>query len=305
MPQPLDRDAVARARATKAAFVHACRLDVLVRKPGNVSFSSSGHGMTAQHFVDSAAAAAEPLCEAAAPVGRRIERAVAAAFAAAGCNANLGIVLLCAPLAAAAERDPGSPLHARVEAVLDALTVADAHAAYRAIAAANPGGLGHAQAEDVRAEPSVGLRAAMALAATRDTIARQYANGFLDLFAALDALHPAAPVPTGDPQAVPDERTAAWVQRVYLYWLARWPDSHIVRKHGEAVAHTVMRAAQAWRGFEMPGSDPGWAQWDDELKKAGVNPGTSADLTVATLMGWLLAAPLGGPAPGCGMDRDT
>ena len=150
--------------------------------------------------------------------------------------------------------------------MLEALTIADAQAAFRAIAAANPGGLGEASAEDVRSAPTVGLRAAMALAASRDTIARQYACGYHDLFEALGALRGAS------------------VQRVFLHWLARWPDSHIVRKHGEAVAHTVMQAAQAWLAIDDPASQPRWASWDIELKHAGINPGTSADLTVATLL---------------------
>ena len=252
--------------AARAAFLRACELDVTVRKPGNVSVVSPGHEMTASQFIASAHAAAAALFEPATPVGQRIERAVGASLAAAGCNTNLGIVLLCAPIAAAAERNDGSALRRRIEAVLEALTIADAQAAFRAIAAANPGGLGDASAEDVRGAPSVGLREAMALAAPRDTIARQYANGYHDLFEALIALRGAS------------------VQRVFLHWLARWPDSHIVRKHGEAVAHTVMQAAQAWLAIDDPDLQPRWASWDIELKHAGINPGTSADLTVATLV---------------------
>ena len=84
-------DTAARLRA---AFVAACTLDVAVRKPGNVSLASPGHGMQAQQFIDSAHAAAAPLCTAGATVGWRIEHAVAASWAAAGCNTNLGIVLL-------------------------------------------------------------------------------------------------------------------------------------------------------------------------------------------------------------------
>ncbi|MBU6260903.1 MAG: triphosphoribosyl-dephospho-CoA synthase, partial [Burkholderiales bacterium] len=63
-------DAV-RARA-RAAFLRACELDVAVRKPGNVSRASPGHGMTAELFVASARAAAGPLFERGAGVGRRI-----------------------------------------------------------------------------------------------------------------------------------------------------------------------------------------------------------------------------------------
>ena len=45
-----------------------------------------------------------------------------------------------------------------------------------------------------------------------------------------------------------------------------------------------MNAAQTWLAVDDPGSQPGWARWDMELKRAGINPGTSADLTVATLL---------------------
>lgn len=87
-----------------------------------------------------------------------------------------------------------------------------------------------------------------------------------------------------------DPQTTACVQRIYLLLLGTLVDSHIVRKHGEAVAHTVMRSAQAWRARPFPEDDPAFAAWDESLKVRGINPGTSADLTVAAL---LLAAVLG------------
>ena len=68
------------------------------------------------------------------------------------------------------------------------------------------------------------------------------ANGYADLFDSASccqlgfrrcgALHGARP-----PTPAPPTR----VQRLYLALLAGWPDSHIVRKHGAAVAHIVMR----------------------------------------------------------------
>lgn len=264
-----------RAAHARAAFLRACELDVAVRKPGNVSRASPGHGMQARHFLDAAQAAAGPLLAAGAGVGARIEGAVAASWAAAGCNTNLGIVLLCAPLAAAFER--GGPLGAALQAVLAGLDVGDARAAFRAIVQANPGGLGRADDADVHAEPSIDLRAAMALAAGRDSVARQYAEGFHEVLEAAQDLGFAL-----SDDADPALRDAA-VQRVYLGFLARWPDSHIVRKHGAALAQIVMSAAQAWQGRERPGEDPAFAAWDESLKQQGLNPGTSADLTVATL----------------------
>jgi len=189
--------------------------------------------------------------------------------------------------------------------VLADLDIADAGAAYRAIAQARPGGLGSAPAEDVHAAPSVTLRAAMALAAGRDSIARQYADGCAALFGlglqALPAGWPGrrAARPAGRP-ADPTPAVANAVQRVYLAFLARLPDSHIVRKHGEALAHSVMRAAQPWQARAAAGepldADPAYAAWDDDLKARGLNPGTSADLTVATLFVAGLIAPGAAPA---------
>ena len=287
-----------RIQFAKACFLHACRLDVAVRKPGNVSAVSPGHGMDAQRFIASAQAAAAPLFEAGARVGPRIEAAMAASLAVAGCNTNLGIVLLCAPIAAAVERvdslASAQQLRAAVAAVLADLDLADAQAAYRAIARVNPGGLGHAPAQDVRAAPSVDLRAAMALAAPRDNIAAQYANDYADLFElALPALQPGFTPMRVIADGVADVDTAACVQRVYLLLLGKLADSHIVRKHGEPVAQTVMRSAQGWLATAAPEQDPAFAAWDESLKARGINPGTSADLTVAALLLAALLAPDG------------
>jgi len=290
------------AERARAAFIDACRLDVDTAKPGNVSTASPGHGMVAAQFVASADAAADALIAPGAPVGARILDAVTRTRRVAGCNTNLGIVLLVAPLAAALDRlagapgfDPAAPLapdawRAATQQVLAALSVDDSRAAYRAIALASPGGLGDAPEQSVHDTPTVGLRAAMALAAERDSIARQYANGFADVFATgLAAVREA-------PAHAPRVATL----NAYLAFLAGWPDSHIVRKHGLALAQSVTLAAlehhtrvrHALAQHRAVAGAPLDA-WDAQLKARAVNPGTSADLTVATLFA---AALLGLPA---------
>lgn len=285
--------AALHANATRA-YLFACALDVAVRKPGNVSAASAGHRMDAAQFIESARVSAEPVLELGAPVGRRIERAIRATRAAVGCNTNLGIVLLCAPLAAAAERcvdaQTSAPaalqaaLRAALPAVLGALDLDDARAAFRAIALANPGGLGDAPQEDVRAEPSLDLRAAMQLAASRDRIARQYGNAFTDVF---DVGLPAFTRFVSAP--------ASGMLNAYFAFLASDPDSHIVRKHGAAVAQTVTdetcRVLDAWRDSGRPPDADALAAWDEQLKTAGINPGTSADLAVASVFVAALADP--------------
>jgi triphosphoribosyl-dephospho-CoA synthase len=276
----------------RQCYLAACELDVAVRKPGNVSRASAGHDMQAEQFSASARASVGPLFRLGARVGHRIEAAVAATARAVGCNTNLGILLLCAPVARAIELRPEatSPAALRdaIEAVLADLDETDARAAYRAIAQAKPGGLGTAPSEDVNDTPSVTLRAAMSLAAERDDIARQYRDGYPDFFD-LDLGSIAAALAGFDPKraAAPPASVTDAVQRLHLHFLATRPDSHIVRKHGVALAHSVMSAAQPWHdraaALDRVDADPAFAEWDLALKKSGLNPGTSADFTVAAL----------------------
>src|SRR5690348_7426690 len=73
-------------REIEEAFLAACREEIEAPKPGNVHISSPGHGMTAEHFFASAAAAAGRLCAPGQTVGQRIYSAVAASFAATNMN---------------------------------------------------------------------------------------------------------------------------------------------------------------------------------------------------------------------------
>src|SRR5262249_35754586 len=171
-------------------------------------------------------------------VGTRILAATEATHAAVGTNTNLGIILLAAPLAAAAERS-GADLPASLARVLAELDVDDANLAFRAIVRAAPGGLGHAERHDVFAPATVPLREAMAEAAARARIARQYASNFNDVFTRGE------PVLAAALACAPHPRWATLA--VYLAFLAAFPDSHILRKHGAAVADETQRTAEGFR----------------------------------------------------------
>jgi triphosphoribosyl-dephospho-CoA synthase len=262
-----------------AAFKAACSDELDAPKPGNVHVFASGHGMTAFEFVRSAEAAAGPLTMPSAGVGERILGAVEATAAAVGSNTNLGIILLCAPLAATAELKP-EDLCAGLAQVLDRLNVRDAELAFRAIVRAAPAGLGQSERHDVFAPVAVTLKAAMAEAAQRDRIARQYVCNFEDVIARGEFVLAAALARSTD---------RAWATlALYLDFLAAFPDSHIVRKYGADTADDVCRAARPLNARIKLGEAPSallpdLLKWDASLKQRGINPGTSADLTVATL----------------------
>jgi triphosphoribosyl-dephospho-CoA synthase len=260
------------------AYCDACLAELDAPKPGNIHRYASGDWKSVEDFAASAEASATAIGQSDARVGKRIRQAVAATQAAVGVNTNLGIILLCAPLAAAAQ-SPGD-LRAGLAIVLNALDRADASDAFAAIAAANPGGLGRAARHDVQAPARVTLLEAMAEAAGRDTIARQYATGFADVFSlGLLALKAAR-------QRYSEPKWATLA--VYLAFLCALPDSHIARKFGAPIALEVQANARQWRArFDAFGDPAGRLEeiltWDAELKARALNPGTSADLTVATL----------------------
>ena len=90
--------------------------------------------------------------------------------------------------------------------------------------------------EDVAAAPSVTLRDAMALAAERDSVAREYATGFDITFGI------GAPALRAARSSGLDWSDA--VVETYLRLLATVPDTHVARKLGPAVAEAVSRRAR-------------------------------------------------------------
>src|ERR1700689_4681721 len=164
-----------------AAYIEACLAELDAPKPGNVHRFAPGHRMEVADFVRSAEASAALIASRGARVGTRVRAAVAATLKAVGQNTNLGIILLCAPLAAAAEAGDAH-LRPALARVLDRLDRVDAQDVFAAIAAANPGGLGRASRHDVNAPAAATLREAMAEAAGRDRIAWQYVTTYDDVF---------------------------------------------------------------------------------------------------------------------------
>ena len=280
MTRPLTAEQVARA------LHDACLAELDALKPGNVHrFGDDGARMgdaqmTVADFETSARVAALALAAPGLSVGARIKRSVEATIDAVGHNTNLGIVLLSAPLASAALDDAAGDLRSRLAKVLAGLSVADARETYAAIRYAKPGGLGQAPAHDVGGEPDVTLLEAMEAAEDRDRIAWNYTHDFADIFElGLPRLQRAVAQSISAPQAA----TA-----VYLGFLAALPDTLIERKFGIAQAIEVQEEAEALAARLGDLVDPKTLErdllaFDRSLKARGLNPGTSADLTVATL----------------------
>jgi triphosphoribosyl-dephospho-CoA synthase len=256
----------------------ACIWEATARKPGNVHRYRDFEDSSYVDFLLSAAVAGRALEGAGGRgVGATVLDGVRETRRVARTNTNLGILLLLAPLAKAAA---GAGVRVGLPGVLDALDVTDAALVYEAIRLANPGGLGRVPEQDVRDAPTQPLRQVMALAADRDLVARQYADGFAAvLYEGVSALLRGLE----ETQSVEGAIIAC-----HLRLLADHPDSLIARKRGPAEAAEASRRARQVHEAGWPHTAAGAAALEalDAWLRAeghGRNPGTTADLVAACL----------------------
>lgn len=265
------------------ALVYDCfTCDINALKPGNVGRHGAGHGMEYADFIRSAEVVTPILCDRRLGLGERILACVEATSAAVNCNTNLGMILLVAPVVWVFEQI-GAPKefpHAIKPALLS-LGREDARDIFTAIRLANPGGLGRAGKYDVNSLPDTDIYTAMDAAKDRDLIALQYANGYREV------VNPGI-------KCLQDYHyrwnSVEWaVVACYLMYMASFPDSHIRRKYGMETAEQVRKKAIPVSGQFGDYDNPGDAKdvlmaFDRELKESEINPGTCADLTVASLL---------------------
>lgn len=271
------------------AFKAACMAELEALKPGNVHIFADGHGMTVQDFMLSAEAASAAIAQPDLSLGERILHSVQATQNAVKINTNLGIILLCAPLIQAALQPSTLTFMQTLQSVLANTTIEDAENTFAAIRLANPAGLGESAQHDVHQTATCTLLAAMQTATNRDLanerlardmIALQYTNNFAQIMESVMRYQ----------QALARWQRPAWAATaVHLHFMAHYCDSHIVRKYGETVAKLVQNEALEHESEFLQAYNPKnylapLLKFDAALKKRGLNPGTSADLTVATLL---------------------
>lgn len=257
----------------------ACLWEATAAKPGNVYRGADFDGLTYADFLVSATVIG-PCMEYAREkgVGPTILAAVRATQLAVGSNTNLGTILLLAPLAAV---PPAQLLPAGLPGVLDQLDKADTHDTYQAIRLAHPGGLGKVDRADVHQTPAPALNLieAMRLAAERDCVARQFVNGFEQVF------HMAQRVSKNTSSGLPLGES---IVHAFLQLLSELPDSLIARKCGISTALSVTaRAAQIMDRWEprSAGYRDAVGEFDFYLRSDGhrLNPGSTADIVAAAL----------------------
>ncbi len=285
LPFPFDRP-----WSVSRAVEMACVLEASAPKVGNVHPGASFSDMEFAHFVASAVAIGPVFRKASQyTLGHIVHRAVLATRKCVGRNTNLGTLLLMAPLAHAYYHVEPTARRLRkdVALTLQYLYPVDGEEIYAAIRAAQPGGLGSQHQSDVTGPAPADLRAAMAVVADIDAVARQYTNDFADVFDCL--------VPWLREELLITGQTLEAICRLQLRWLAHEPDGLIVRKAGAEMAAEVQRRAAAIGECCLSRSEPVAQQaevreLDQFLRADGHrrNPGTTADLIAAAVLVLLL-----------------
>ncbi len=257
----------------------ACLLEVSAPKPGNVHRGADFEDLTYFDFIVSAAVIGPCFSstDQERTVGTIMRDAVRATHDAVGTNTNLGTLLLLSPLSLVPRPEP---LAEGIQAVLDGLDARDARLVYQAIRRASPSGMGQVEQADLAGSPPDDLLAAMRLAADRDLVARQYANGFEQVFSAV--------VPLLREGLQCGLTLADTIVYAHLQLMSQFPDSLIRRKCGRHVARQSATAAAAVLAAGRPGDDDYlarladldfWLRSDSNRR----NPGTTADLIAAGL----------------------
>ncbi|MEE9337632.1 MAG: triphosphoribosyl-dephospho-CoA synthase [Methylococcaceae bacterium] len=263
------------------AYIKACICDVEAFKPGNVSVYNAGHDMSVADFLLSAEVSAEPITNPDYSLGEKIYYAVKATRDAVGCNTNLGILLLCAPVIQAGQQvQEKQSLRDALRYVLENTSVKDTDWVFKAISLASPGGLGVSEDQDVSERPDVTLFQAMGIAQNKDRIAKQYVTNYKDIFNFSILRYN-----DGLNRFENQEWAAVFV---FTGLLSKFPDSHIERKYGNEHSGWVLKKIIAVDDALLNTQDPKQLipmlhEVDREFKAKSINPGTTADLTVATV----------------------
>ena len=268
-------------------------------KPGNVHRTRNYDDMVFQDFAISAVVIGDTMEDVAsqakeiddlskAELGKYIFQAVDETNRWIETNTNLGIMMMCIPIAAAASISNNfDEIQENVGRLMDATTVEDAVNLYDAINVADAGGMGDQEEFDVMSEKAKDeLRAnnqtmfdVLEISAGWDRLANELTSKMPVCF---EIGYPCFSDfwKTSDDVDVINKATVL----TFMTILSQIPDTLISRKYGNEVAEDVSQKASEILEFKDDDSFvEKLLEFDDYLYDNKLNPGTTADLTAASI----------------------
>ena len=268
----------------KKQIKFVCDTEMKSLKPGNVHKFSEGPGMNVKDFFKSSLIISKCLTKNNLDLGKKILNSVNEIQKKVKKNTNLGIILMLSPIVTVVQKEgiiSKEKLLRKIRFLIKKQNVKNSIPIFKAISLTTPGGLGFSQKYDVNELPKTNLYKAMEFSKKRDLIARQYYNGFKDIF------------DTGVPaykKFYNKWGKINWaLTGVYLTFLKKFNDSHIARNKGNKIARSIKKEAKKYyfflkRNKSLTKIKKELLIFDKKLKSKGINPGTIADLTVATFL---------------------
>ena len=268
-------------------------------KPGNVHRTRNYDDMVFQDFVISAVVIGDTMEEVAkqskeiddlskAELGKYILQAVNETNKWIRTNTNLGIMMMCIPIAAAAAiSDSFDEIQDNVGCLMDATTVDDAVNLYDAINVADAGGMGDQEEFDVKSEKAKDeLRAnnqtmfdVLEISAGWDRLADELTNKMPVCFEIGYPTFSHAWQSYDDVDVINKASVLT-----FMTILSQIPDTLISRKYGNEMAESVSKKAEELLAFKEDDSFvEKLLEFDDYLYGNKLNPGTTADLTAASI----------------------
>ena len=265
----------------KSAYLFSCKKDIELIKPGNVNLLSSHKDTKAQDYLDSAILSSKELFNQNYSLGKRILESVNVTRSQVNVNTNLGIILLCAPVIQSYIDFNNLDLRDGIKKTLSTTSIKDTHDLCAAINISSPGGLGDSDMYDTASYPNASIKQIMDYSQEYDRISYQYSHNFSDIFDFI--------IPKLEFLNQRYESLDISLSLLFIEILAKIPDSHISRKFGDKIAKKTSNNAHDLLKILDREHDPDYLakalnNLDYEYKKKGINPGTTADLLVASLM---------------------
>ena len=268
----------------KKQIKFVCDTEIKSLKPGNVHKYSEGHGMNLKDFLKSSLIISKCLTKNNLDLGKKILISVNEIQNKIKKNTNLGIILMLSPIATIVQEEgviSKEELLKKIKSLIKKQNIKNSIPIFKAISLTSPGGLGFSKKYDVNEPPNTNLYKAMEFAKKKDLIARQYCNGFEDIYK--------IGIPAYKKFYNKWGKVDWALTGVYLTFLKKFNDSHIVRNKGNKIATSIKKEAKKYYFFlknnkSLTKIKKKLLVFDKKLKSNGINPGTTADLTVATLL---------------------
>ena len=268
----------------KKQIKFVCDTEIKSLKPGNVHRYSEGHGMNLKDFLKSSLIISKCLTKNNLDLGKKILISVNEIQNKIKKNTNLGIILMLSPIATIVQEEgviSKEELLKKIKSLIKKQNIKNSIPIFKAISLTSPGGLGFSKKYDVNEPPNTNLYKAMEFAKKKDLIARQYCNGFEDIYK--------IGIPAYKKFYNKWGKVDWALTGVYLTFLKKFNDTHIVRNKGNKIATSVKKEAKKYyfflkRNKNLTKIKKKLLIFDKKLKSKRINPGTTADLTVATLL---------------------